>query len=289
MFTIKNNTTENEKDHCNLNNYVFSQGISRPSKSLIDCELYKKYCKINFNLDIYNEYSYINSIGKSKEHYLLQELINIFKLHNIDIECLSLSFDTIIVTEIVNDNNILFCLDSDISLKNITHNLSLLIKELENNDSVIINFSNIFTYPSAELLAIFTYLFKKVKVYYCKLLKQNILYCTEYKNNPQITVYIKNIVKNWNNLHIRQYGIFITESLLNIIKKHNCYLFNYYINLSENIALSSLDEKEYLFKNYIKKHNKNIVSTLDCNHDLIKYNLGECYICIKCHDLFLVY
>ena len=291
MFTIKNNNNNFDYD-----NYVFSVGISRPSKSLINCELYKQFSKINYNLEILNEFSYLNNQTKKRDYFLLREIINIFKLNTFDTfdtDNISISYDNIIINQITCENNIIynmiFCFDDDISLRNVVVNLSTLIKELQNKDCLLINYDNLLTYPSAELLIIISNLFTKVKVYYCKLLKQNILYCFNYKNNQYITVFLKNIIKNWNkNSNIRQFGIFIDEFILKKIKNHNNFLFEYYIKLNKNISNSTLEEKEYFFKNYIKK-NSTSNRCFDCNHELKEFNLFNCYICNKCFDLFMVY
>ena len=297
MFSIKNNLINaDEVSKYEYNNCIFSNSVSRPSKSIIDCELYKNYSKINLNIDILNEFSYLNTLSQKKEYFLMREIINVFKLHQYENDNLSLSFDNIIVNEIenkngnTNTNNLIFCFDNDNSLRNILTNISILIKELENNDNVLLNYHHLFTYPSAELLIIISILFNKIKIYYSKLLKQNILYCINYKNNSNITVFIKNILLNWNKeSNIRQFGIFINNELLNKIKNHNNSIFDYYINLNNNFALSTLDEKEYFFKNYVKKHNKITSNCFDCNHTLKEYNLFNCYICSKCYDLFMVY
>lgn len=287
MFSIKKeNSYINNFD---FNNCIFSSGPSRPSKSLINCNLYKEYNKINFNLDILNEFSYINSQNKKIEHFILREIINNFKLDISDIDVLSISFDSIIINEI-NNNNLIFCFDYDISLRNLLINLNELIKELQNNDSIIMNFSNLYTYPSSELLLIFCNLFDKVKIYYSKLLKQNIIYCKNYNQNSSITVFIKNVLKKWNkDSHIRQFGIYVKENIINEIKIHNNNIFNYYINLYDNLINSSIEDKEYFFKNYIKQHNKNNNTCLDCNHEIKEFNLLNCYICSKCYDLFMLY
>ena len=290
MFTIKKGTSSN----FDYNNCVFSVGLSRPSKSLISCELYKEFSKINTNLEILNEFSYLDNQLKKKEYFLLREIINIFKLNTLDTDNFSISYDNIIINEITNENNIIyniiFCFDNDISVRNTIINLLSLINELQNKDCLLINFDNLFTYPSAELLLIISNLFIKVKIYYCKLLKQNILYCINYKSNQYITVFLKNIITNWNkNSNIRQFGIFIDETILKKIKNHNNFLFDYYINLNKNFANSTLEEKEYFFKNYLKKNSKIINHTSDCNHEIKEFNLFNCYICNKCFDLFMVY
>lgn len=294
MFTIKTNENNNNFD---FNNSVFSVSTSRPSKSLIDCNLYKQYLKINTNLDISNEFSYMNNQSKKLEYFLLKEIIKIFKLNILNNDSFSISFDSIIINEITSQNNklveynnIIFCFDKDISIKNLVVNLLNLIEELKNSDCLLINYFNLFTYPSAELLYIICNLFEKVKIYYSKLLKENILYCYNYKQNQYITVFLKNILKNWNkNLNIRQFGIFIDESILLKIKNFNIFIFEYYINLNKNLTISSLQEKEYFFKNYIKKYSKVIQNSIDCNHELKEFNLFNCLICCKCYDLFMIY
>jgi hypothetical protein len=301
MFTIKCDTSNN--NNYDFNNCIFSTNISRPSKSLIDCDLYKEYSKINTNLHILDEFSYINSQSKKCEYFLMKEIINIFRLNILNNDTFSISFDSIIINEINNESNnestskntnesfnIIFCFDTDISIRNTVINLSLLIKELQNNDSILINYDNLFTFPSAELLVIISNLFQKVKIYYCKLLKQNILYCFNYRQNQYITVLIKNIIRNWNkNSNIRQFGIFIDKFILDKIKFHNNYIFDYYININQNFANSTLEEKEYLFKNYVKKHCSTIQNCFNCNHDLKEFNLLNCMICCKCYDLFMIY
>lgn len=292
MFSIKNNNISNNNfDH---NNCIFSIKNSRPSKSLIDCELYKEFSKLNNNLEIFDEFSYLKHQSKNKEYFLLREVINKFELYNIDTDNLTISYDNIIINEISIDNitkfNIIFCFDYDISIRNIIINLLIIFKELENNDCLLINFDNLYNYPSSELLLILSNLFSKIKIYYCKLLKQNIIYCYNYIHNKFIIVFFKNIIKNWNkNYYIRQFGVFIEDIIQKKIKKHNNFILTYYINLNNNFANSSLEDKEYFFKNYIKKKCKLINNFVDCNHEIKEFNLFNCFICNKCYELFMIY
>lgn len=308
MFCIKHTEFYN-KVIFDVNNCIFSAGVSRPSKSIINCELYKNYSRLN--LDIFNEFS---SINNKKNYYLLKEIISVFKLEVYDIDSLSISFDTIIVNEFEKENkNLIFCFDNDISLRNILCNFNEIIKELNKGDDLIINFHNLFIYPAVELLSIISSLFNKVKVYYCKLIKQNIIYCKNYCNesnesnesNKKNTLdFINKVLQNWNkNSHIRQFGIFINESLLNKIKIYNNFIFDYYIELNNNFSISTIEDKEYFLKNYIKKisnvsnvssgssgsSGSNVISLFNCNHDIVEFNLMKCYICKKCNDLFQIY
>lgn len=301
MFSIKH-IEINEKRKYDVNNCIFSTSLSRPSKSVINCDLYKNYSKLN--LDIFNEFS---SINNKKNYYLLKEIISVFKLEVYDINTLSISFDTIIINEFEKESkNLIFCFDNDTSLRNILYNISEIIKELNNGDDLIINFHNLFIYPAVELLIIISGLFNKVKVYYCKLIKQNIIYCKNYCNNSNdsntsnessitIVSFINKVLQNWNkNSHIRQFGMFINESLLSKVKKYNNFIFDYYIELNNNFSISTIEDKEYFLKNYIKKFSNvnnisNASNLFNCNHDIVEFNLMKCFVCKKCNDLFQIY
>jgi len=69
MFTLKLTDISNNK--FDYNNCVLSTSSSRPSKSLIDCNLYKKFTSIDFNIEIFNEFSHINYQQKKIEYFLL--------------------------------------------------------------------------------------------------------------------------------------------------------------------------------------------------------------------------
>ena len=292
MFTIKINDNLITRDNSyNINNCVFSTNESRPSKSLIDCNKYKEYSKLNLNIDILNEFSYINSQTKTLNSLLLRELISVFKLE--ESISLSLSFDTIIINEAneakKGNGNLLFCLEKTPTIKNIFENLQQILQEIHDGDNLIINFVNLFTYPSAELLIIILNMFQKVKIYYCKIIKQNILYCKNFTTNShEIKQFINNVLSKWK-FNVRQFGIFINSSVLDLIKIHNTYIFDYYININNNIADSTMEDKEFFFKHYCKKYSKNNPNAFECGHSLKEYNLEKCYICIKCYELFSVY
>ena len=68
-------------------------------------------------------------------------------------------------------------------------------------------------------------------------------------------------------------------------------IFNYYIELNNNFSISTIEDKEYFLKNYIKKfsNTSNISNLFNCNHDIVEFNLMNCYICKKCFDLFQIY
>tara|TARA_B100001093_G_scaffold299728_1_gene285812 strand:+ start:1849 stop:2721 length:873 start_codon:yes stop_codon:yes gene_type:complete len=290
MFSLKHSNLNRYTDlNLNYENCIYSVSNSRPSKSLIDCNLYKEFTKINFNLNILDEFSYCNTLYKNKDNLLINNIINIFKLDNLDINSIVISYDSIIVSEIDN-NDIYFCFDNNINLRNILNNLIILVKELKKNDSLIINFSDLYNYPSAELFIILNYLFKKTIIYNCKLIKNNLIYCKEFEYNNDIYIFLKNCLKQWNNnSFIKQFGIYINNDTLNKIKEFNNSILNYYINISHNLVLSSIDEKEYFLKNFIKNNKINNDTSFNCNHIIKEFNVYNCYICSKCHELFQFY
>ena len=101
MFTIKSNSNSNNDSTITLdyNNCIYSNKESRPSKSIIDCNLYKEFIQINLSLDILNEYSYLKLQNKSIEYFLLRETINLLGLDTEYNDNLSLSFDSIILMQ----------------------------------------------------------------------------------------------------------------------------------------------------------------------------------------------
>ena len=126
--TLNNNSNNSNNNNFDYNNSVYSVGISRPSKSLINCELYKEFSKINTNLEILNEFSYLNNQSKQKEYFLLREIINIFKLNTLDTDNFSISYDNIIINEISNENNIIgISLDTEklVDVFEISENINL--------------------------------------------------------------------------------------------------------------------------------------------------------------------
>ncbi len=290
MFSLKK--INNLIDNFNYENCIFSANESRPSKSVIDCNKYKEYIKLNLNLEILNEFSYLNYQTKPMEYFLLRELINIFKLNYSENDNISLSFDSIIINENYGEhkkNNLIFCLENQPTIKNILSNLLQVIKEINNEDNLIINYIHLFTYPAVELLVIILNMFDKIKVYYCKILKQNILYCINYKHNSNIIIFLKNIINKYKISNIRQFGIYIDTTNLNLIKQYNIFILDYYLNLNRNIVHSSLEDKEFFFKHYCKKYSKMNTNTFECNHSIKEFNLQNCHIYIKFYDLFCIH
>ena len=282
MFTI---STHNNDKLIQLENIVITTKQSRPSKSLIDCELYTKYSQLNLELEIFDEYSDFQLKSSDKYHFALIDILNIYRLETIDD---TISFNTINIYEITN-NSLIVCFEKVPTMYNTCYNLSLIMKELLIGDSILINFTNLFTFPSIELLLLIKSLFSKLKVYYCKILKQIIIYgknCNSLINSD----IFENICSKWSkNCNVRQFGIFIESSILIQIKKFNDYIFSYYLDLSLKLHSLNINDKEYFLKHYIKKQSHKCTLIKDCDHSLKICNLLDCFICIKCADLFMIH
>ena len=286
-FTF-NHINKNTSQLIDYNNCIYSSKESRPSKSNINCDNYKHYTKIDTTLNIFNIYS-VDFNKKPFEYFILKEIL--IKLDNYSdlIESFSLSFDSIIINEI-NNTNFIFCFDKNLTLRKTVENLNSLINELEENDYLIINYIDLFTYTSVEFLIILSKLFFKVKVFYSIILKQNIVICIKYKHCANTIVFLKNLLKKWNKtIYIRQFGIFIPEEFQYVIKKYNDYIFIYFININLNIN-KIFNEKELNFKIYLKKIGiLKSSNCIDCNHKLIENNSNKCYVCTKCYELFNIH
>jgi len=255
MFSISNTLTSLNYDDC-----TYLNTTSRPSKTIIDCDKYKLYSKIDKNIDIIYEFSYINHQNKPKEFFILQEIINKLKIIDDYKYSFALSFDTIIINE-MEHNNIIISLDTEINIRKLIENVISILKIIENDNILILSFVDLYTYTSIELLMILSGLFNKVKIFYCKLIQKK-------------------------NTYIKKFGVNLEKSYENKVLNYNSIIFDYYINIyNKYYIIELIEEKEYLFKRYQKK-NRIIKNIINCNHDLTICNFHDCYICKKCYELF---
>lgn len=283
---------------------VYTKNESRPSKSLIDCQKYNEYIKIDKNLDISNEFSYLSNLNKPIEYYVLHEILikmkKIFKI-NMDIDSsnkytifdsFNISFDSIIINE-YDDNCYIFCIETKVYLNKILNNLCNILLELENGNHLVINFVDLFTSPAVECLLIFKKLFEKITIFYCKILSCNILICINYKQNSNMTILIKNLISRYNSnttINIRQIGIKIETAIIKKVLKHNINVMDYYLYKHSKInQIDILEEKEYLFKNYCKRIGVSTNNSHNCYHTFQHCIFYDCFICKRCSELFCIY
>jgi len=308
MFTIPNETVTNyNHDIIELENIIVTAKESRPSKSLISCELYTEYLLLNLDLEIFDEYSdfQLKSSNfqlkssdfqlkssdfqlKSSDKYsfAFSDILNVFKIDPIDD---TISFNTINIYELNDNKNLLVCFETTPTLYNTCYNLTLIVKELSIDDSIVINYVDLFRFPSVEFLILLKIFFTKLKVYYCKILKQTIIYGKKCNSLTNINIF-QHIYSKWNkNCNIRQFGIFIDSNILMLVKNFNDYIFSYYLDLSVKLYNLSINDKKYFLKHYIQKQSRTCTLIKDCNHVFKVFNLLDCFICIKCNELFMIY
>lgn len=296
MISIQHDSL-NSNDVININNIIYSLNTSRPSKSLLDCNLYQDYSKIDKKLNIINEYSYLNIQNIQNTKYVLKEIMNklkFFKHSNEEnvvnhyFNNLNIQYDTLLIYDIEFqecNRTIIFSFEKTLKFKKIIEDIIYLVNILKTDDYLILNYIDVFTNLSLEYLILLSNIFTKIKLFYCKILKQNILICEKYFINENVIKYIKNINYKKN---INQFGLNICPKLQNNITEYNTNIFNYYINIFSKInKYNLLDEKEYIFKNYSKRIGilKN-GSILDCNHTFKECYIYDCLICTKCYDLY---
>ena len=282
MFSIKTTIL-------NINNFKII--YTNKSVKVLDClnrnNKYNKFKNIDKSLQINNELSYAEHFNKNINYLALNEIICKLKILEEYKYSLTLNFDNIIINEL-NDNVLIFCFDNKLNIKNIIDNIINIAKVIDVDNYLIINFTDLFHLNSIQLLILISYLFKKIKIIYCKILKQNVLIGYNYIYNKQIIVLLNNIVKKWKNgFTIKTFGIDINDiqSKVNIF---NQSIFNNLININIKMCNSNIDidkEKELLFNNYLKKY-KLIPFNFNCNHDLNYLSIYNCFICNNCFELF---
>lgn len=277
MFSIK--TTCNNKL-----NIIYSNKQNKINLNLINNK-YINYNKIDKDKLINNELSYINHMNKSINYYALHEILSKIKIFDDYKNSLILNFDTIIINEI-NDINLIISFEYNLNLKKIIENILNIIKIIDKDDYIIINYIDLYYTCNLELLIILSKLFKKIKIYYCKILKQNILIGYNYIHNEIIISLLINIIKKWKkNYYIKTFNInmdYIKDKVL----IYNEFIFNYFLNINLKIYnIQNTNEKELVFNNYLKL-NKLLLFNFNCSHSLEYNEIKEYYICTKCYELF---
>ena len=270
--------------HTNLNyNIVYSN--KQIKSNLINNKKYIKYNKIDKSLAINNELSTIDNMNKSINYYALNEIISKLKIFNEYKNSLILNFDNIIINEI-NDNVLIISFEYNLNIKKVIENILNIVKIIELDNYIIINYVDLFFNNNIELLIILSKLFKKIKIFYCKTLKQNILIGYNYIHNNLIILLFKNIIKKWKkNYYIKTFNIDI-NNIQNKILIYNEFIFNYFLNINLNIYnLESSNEKEHVFNHFLKIY-KLIPFEFNCNHCLMYSEIKKHFICKKCFELF---
>tara|TARA_Y100000022_G_C13255357_1_gene379383 strand:- start:522 stop:1286 length:765 start_codon:yes stop_codon:yes gene_type:complete len=245
----------------NSENFIYSKINSRPSKSLIDPELYTKYkeSKLNFNL------------FENIKDLIFKECIGYVFLSSCKINDYIYTLDGI-TYKFIDSNNHKF--------KDLTDKLN------DKYYNYIILINDIYSYPKIQYIYIMSSFFKRITIIWSQITNCNIIICTERLSNLDIKI---------DNLFVKDFNIKVDDTIIKYIKQNNSIFHENFIRMNEsindscnNISQISIINKELdiinkYYKNYINKNNN---KTCSCNPNSIFYsNLLTCYVCENCLTL----
>lgn len=279
----------NNNNNYDFNNIIYSKSISRPSKSLLDVDKYKNYQKIDINNSLLNEFDITinnntdlilkDALNKIKKYINFTDFNNDYKF---DLDLLNiLSLNNINLLVLINTKHIN-------SLNYLINEFKKILAEIKIDDILILSYPDLYNYPCVEFLFIILQNFVKIKIYYSKIIKSNIIICIKFKSNDLIKNFCNKVVINNPIINIRNIGIYFDNNFMKYIYIYNNLILDYYIQKNIKIIdLNIINEKQYILENYKKQIGLNNYTT-DCIHKNIIYSyFNNCCICKECHELFI--
>lgn len=242
--------------NCNM---YYSKNKSRPSKSLVSCDLYTKFNKMKTPVE-YNIFDTQDEIFKEIINYSRQE-----KQINV---------------KFINENNLRKTLSKFL--------------ELKVHGNVIISVPNLYSYPNLEFIILICYLYNKCHVYSSKFSNDIYVCYFEYKGNEKVDELLENILKSWDeDLNLRLIGINIPTDIQNEVLNFNNSLFINKVKSNELLLKDMSLEKNDKLKNekqlinnyylkYLRIQNFTVCETC-CVRESIFFN---CKICVDCFCLY---
>lgn len=239
-------------------NFIYSKVNSRPSKSIVDPELYTKYKQIKENFNVFDN---------------VKDLV--FK------ECISYVYSSYnkVSNSIYLIDKITYKLIEFYNYKfnNITNSLN------DKYTNYIIITNDINSYPKMQYIYMLSKFFENIKIVMSQISDKNIICCS----NRLSKIYF-----NIDNSFIKDFNIKVEDIIIKYIKKNNSILHKYFIDINEsinnqcnNLSQISIINKEIevvnkYYKSYINKSNDVICN---CRVESIIYsNILNCHICENC-------
>lgn len=250
---------QNDDIVVNLENIVYSKGVSRPSKSILDPNLYSKYRSIKDSFNLFQELR--ENLLDECLNYNFSSIINISEnLYTLDKECY----------RIIKFNETKFY--------NITNELNSKYK------NYIIVLNEIYTYPKIQYIYILSKYFESVQICMSKISNFIIIIC--YNKLKELDFSIKD------NLYIKDFNVKVNEDIIKFLKNDNDDYFKNIIELNDKISkmceslsqISNLNREMFT----ISKYYKSLIDkkcNIDCNcrqSNIFYSNLLECFICEEC-------
>ena len=278
-----------------INNLIFSKYESRPSKTLIDIDIFNRFQKLKVkDLIIYD---IIDLEDYNKCEYFLIELSK--KMDMDDILKCDFDFDSICVNEF-NKITIVFTLESKLTQNNLVLNMLDILNEFSslNNLYVIFNINNLYNYSNLELVILFSQLFDKFNIYHSKILKQAIIIFKNENENEnenekkecilKILMFIKKVQSQ--KLYLKNIGFNIDSDIIKFVKNYNICYMKYYINYNNKLVnLNMMDNINIKYYKYNKLNVNNDKLFNNCQHKFQTFSLDDCFICSHCYELFKIY
>lgn len=236
-------------------NYItYSNNTSRPSRSLIDPDIYTTYKSIKRPL--------------------------IF-LDSLLLECINYVFSRVIKidenTYVLDNETYKILKFSEKKFKTINENLN------DKYINYIIVTNDIFTYPKIQYFYILSKYFEEVDIVMSQISSYVLIICKKRK---------KNLDFNIKNNYVKDFNVKVNENILKCIKSDNSTFLENYINTNIKISnmcsslsnVSNLNREIYTINKYYKAFiNKECNIECNCKPNFIFYtDILNCYICEKC-------
>jgi len=250
---------DNNNIKINTENIVYSKGYSRPSKSILDPNLYNKYKSIKDSFNLFEELR--DNLLDECLNYMFSSVININEnIYTLDGECYNLiSFNE---SKFYNITNKLNCKYSN----------------------YIIVLNEIYTYPKIQYIYILSGYFENVRICMSKISNFIVIVCYNKLKNLDF------ILKN--DLYIKDFNVKVDEVVIKYLKDDNDDYFRNIINLNDKITkkceslsqLTNLNREICIISKYYKALiEKKCNMNCNCRPSNIFYSdLLECYICENC-------
>lgn len=254
-------TIDNRVLDIDSSNFIYSKTSSRPSKSLVNPELYTKYKSIKEMFSFFE--------GKKDE---------------ILTECLGYVFSRI--SKIEED---VFILEDKIyKIIFITDNKFKKLNDCLNNkyENYIIITNDIYTYPKIQYFYILSSYFDTIDIIMSQIMHYNIILCN--KRSAYLDIQFKDSI-------VKDFGIKVDDFILKCVKDDNNTFLNYTIDINQKISnmcgsiseISNLNREMYTINKYYKSFiNKECNIDCNCKSNNIFYSeIFQCFICENCLTL----
>ena len=239
---------------------TYSNKQSRPSKTLIDENMYIEYTKINKEFNLY----------KNLNNLILKECVNYFNFNN------SLNRDYITIN---SDKYKLLNIDD----KNFIN--SSFIDFINKNNNIIIYLDNLHNYIKLQLIVYISNFFEKSTLIFSKLSTRSIVVLNNRLNEIDLNLKDKKYIRDLNIKVLKELQTFIFKKNKAIFKNmiESDKIINMYLR---NGKIEEIYDQIELTNSYFNNYVENFANKEECTCKDLYYNLFlKCYVCKNCYAL----